>query len=323
MKRVQKFKLVSAFFCLAVCLLFGRAAYAVEADAEGIRIQISPNIERIELDPGAHYKDSVTITNNGSKPLEYEMSVSPYSVDSITYAPIYTVENSYTMISKWISFDNEDEAAGTIDPGVSTIVNYSINVPNDVPSGGQYAVIFVEAKELDEENSIHATASPGLVIVARVSGNTRETGEIKNVKLPRFLLNPPVTANATFTNTGNVDADAKMTLKIENYFNGDVIYDGTKEPLEKTVFPGTSRDLSMSWANIPRLGVFKVTFNAEYLNDAMIKQQTVIICPIWFIAIILLVIAFIIVRTIMKKRENNRTRSNSQSDNKGSEHFNI
>lgn len=325
LKQLKKLKLLSFIFCFfSFNIFFGANAFAEEVNTGGVKVQISPNIQKMELDPGAVYKNNFTITNNGSTPFSYKLVVSPYSVEDTTYAPIYSVENAYTQITNWISFDDK-EFEGVVEPAISKVINYTVTVPDDVPSGGQYAVIFVQSKEASETGeSIQTIASPGLVLVARVNGDTRETGEIKDLNIPTFLLNPPVSASATFVNDGNVDVEAKMTLKIENYFSGEVIYDGTKEPLEKTLFPGTTRDLSISWSNVPRLGILKVTLSAEYPGDAAVKTRTVFICPIWFIALIVLFIIVIIIRATAGRRENRRTRANSrENDIHSSGKFNL
>ena len=67
----------------------------------------------------------------------------------------------------------------------------------------------------------------------------------------------------------------------------------------------------------------KVSLTTEYLNDAQIKTATVIVCPLWFIAIIVLIIATIIFRILAKKRDDRRTRANSRNSTGSADKFNI
>ncbi|MBR3257262.1 hypothetical protein IKG02_03180 [Candidatus Saccharibacteria bacterium] len=319
MNNLKKHVLLAVFFGLFVSLFSSINVFATE-ETPSLGLSISPGVKRLELDPGAKYDGNVTIHNPTSQTLNLHMSAAPYSVDDISYAPVYSVKNAYTQISNWISFEEEDL---TIEPSNYLVVNYTINVPEDAPGGGQYAVIFADVQKPDNPDSVQVSATAGMVVIAKVSGETRLTGEITNLSIPKFLFAPPVNASATFENTGNVDSDAKMSIKIENYFSGEVIYNGTSDPQEKTVLPGTTRELSISWSNVPRLGVLKVTLNTEFLDEAKVSPRIVIICPIWFIAIICLIILAIIARIISAKRNNRRTRSNSRSAQGGSENFNI
>ena len=319
---MKNFRKIAAALLLACFSLIGFSPKNVFAEDSNLNMAVSvaPTIQRVELDPGANYHNSVTIRNAGDRTLEVHMSISPYAVEDITYAPIYSVRNAYTQIVNWIHLEETDF---TLEPYNSKIVNYTVNVPQDVPGGGQYAVIFAEAKEVDKEDSVQAIASPGVIFVARVNGDTRMTGEIKNTNIPLFLLAPPVSATATFQNSGNVDAEAKMTLKIEDYFTGSIIYDGSSDPLEKTILPETTRELTVSWANVPRLGVLKVTLNTEFMGDAEVKSRIVIVCPIWFLALLALIILVIVARIAARKREEARTRANSRNSAGSSQKFNI
>ena len=299
--------------------MFVKNAFALDSNTD-LAITISPSIRRIELDPGVTHKNNMTLHNPTDKTIKVKMSVAPYSVEDITYAPVYSVKNAYTQIVNWITF-NEDEYE--IEPNNSIVVDYTISVPDDAPGGGQYAVLFANVENPDSGENVQTYASAGMIIIAKVSGSTRTTGEISDVTLPKFLLSPPISGSATFENTGNVDADAKLSLKIENYFSGELIYDGTKDPQEKTILPGTKRTLDVSWSNIPRLGVLKVTMTTEFLGEAKVVPRVVIICPIWFIAIIALIIVAIIVRIVSGKKEQRRTRANSRNNQGSSEKLNI
>ena len=315
-------KIVPALTALCCFAIFGfsKNAFAEEAIST-FGIQISPSTQRTTLDPGATYFNRLAITNVGDEPIDFTMSVEPFSVEDITYAPIYSVVNAYTQIVNWVEFSDYDSH---LEPGEMVEVDYTVKVPLDVPGGGQYASLFAKAEKTDSSSdSIQAVATAGTILIARVNGETRLTGEIKNTNIPRFLFAPPVSATATFSNSGNVDADAKMIVKIEDYFTGSLIYDGSNDPLEKTILPDTTRELTVSWANVPRLGILKVTLNTEFMGDAEVKSRIVIVCPIWFLALILLIILVIIARIVARKREEARTRANSRNAAGSSQKFNL
>ena len=289
-------------------------------DNSTLRVAISPAIQRMELDPNAVYKNNITVTNDSDRDAVFYMSAAPYSVEEINYAPIYTVRNAYTQIASWITF-SEDEVE--VPAHNSVVVDYIVTVPADAPGGGQYAVIFAEARESGEQSSIQPAASPGMLVMAKLSGTTRETGEIKDTKISNFLLAPPVSASVTLENTGNIDASSKVSLKIENYFSGEVIYDGSATPVENVILPGTSRTVDISHSNVPRLGILKATLTTEFLGDAEIKTRIVFICPIWFIVLVVLILAVLIFRIISRKHSEKKTRSNSRNTEGTSGNFNL
>ena len=320
MKSLVKFK----FFILIIAVLFSfglaKNAFAEETNLK-IGLGISPGIQRAELDPGAVYNNSITIHNLTSRTLKFTTHAEPYYVEDLTYAPIYNVENAYTQIARWITFEQEEY---TIEPDNYVIVNYTVRVPTDAPGGGQYAALFVETQEdAAIDGTVQSTASAGSVFMADIHGETRRTGEIVTTDIPSFLLNPPLVISTTAKNTGNIDETLRMTVKVDNYFSGASIYDGTDKPQDMTIFPDTSRTSELSIDNIPRLGVLKVATTIEYLGDAEIKTRTVIVCPLWFIAIIILIILTIIFRIFAKKRDDRRTRANSRNSTGSADKFNI
>jgi len=309
--------------CFVFCGLADNRAFAdetsISSGSDDLRISISPGVQRAELDPGAVYRNNITVTNESDRDTKFQLGVEPYSVEGTDYAPVYTVRNAHTQITNWVTFD-EDEVE--IPAHNSRVIEYTVTVPYDAPGGGQYAALFAETQN-DDATAILPSASAGTILIAKVSGETRETGEVKESNISKFLLAPPVVASAVVENTGNVDAEAKMSIKIENYFSGEVIYDGSGKPVESTILPGTTRRLEFSWSNVPRLGVLKVTQTVEFINDAEIKTRTVFICPVWFIALIILIILAIIFRIVAKKREDKKTRKNSKNSEGGSGNFNL
>ncbi|MBR2586932.1 hypothetical protein IKE71_00980 [Candidatus Saccharibacteria bacterium] len=311
-------------YLLAACAIIFSFAHALEAfavDNGAAGVQISPTTDRVSLDPGASYTNNFTIANTGNNTINYYIEITPYQVTGLDYAPIYSVSNAYTQITNWITVDKTD---GAVDPNHIDIVSYTINVPEDAPGGSQHAVIFVKTSDTNTENqNVKVVAGAGVVVAAKISGETRQTGEISGTNIPAFVLNPPLTVSAKFKNTGNVDADAVMTVKIENQLNGALIYDNTGDPLSKSILPETEREVSLVIDEIPRLGVLKVNLTNEFMNDAETKSAIVFVCPLWFIAIILLIILTIVARIFLKRRDDRRMRSNSRNTSGSADRFNL
>ncbi len=314
---MRKFRITKIVaFVLGVLASFGLTGTAF-ADDPKVGIQISPTIQRVTLDPGAHYEGNLTIVNIGQSDLEYTMSVKPYQVSGEDYEAIFDVHNGYTQITNWVSFP---ENSGSITPGEVKNVSYTIDVPYDAPGGGQFATLFAETNESGQ--SVKYNANVGTILLAHINGETREEGKIISTDIPSFLLNPPITATIRLENQGNIDEEVKNSLEIKNFFSNEVVYEDAT-PQTNTMLPGTSRTLTLVVNDVPRLGVFKATLTTEYLNDAEIATRTIFICPIWFIAIIALIILTIVARILAKRRDDRRTRSNSRNSAGSADKFNI
>ncbi len=302
--------------------ILGLSLFSQNALADDIKtgIQLSPAVQRMTLDPGAHYEGIVNVTNTGTTSLNFHLSVSPYQVDD-KYSPIYNRENTHTQISHWVSFPEE---RGSVDAGSVVLVNYVIDVPLDAPGGSQYAVIFVETDDVAEVGgNVRANAGAGMVIMSRINGETREEGKILDTNIPAFLLSPPATATVRASNTGNVDEDVHTTIEVKNSLTGSVLYDNSADPSVNTLLPDTERTMTFVVNDIPRLGILSFSITNEYIDDAQIRTATVIVCPLWFIAIIVLIIATIIFRILAKKRDDRRTRANSRNSIGSADKFNI
>ena len=114
-----------------------------------------------------------------------------------------------------------------------------------------------------------------------------------------------------------------MTLKIENFFTKALLYDNNDEPLTKFVLPETEREVSLVASGLPRLGVVRATLTNEFMGEAEIKTRIIVICPLWFIAIIALIILTIVARIVAKHRDDRRTRTNSRNSQGSADKFNL
>lgn len=320
-QRNKKIKLILSVLFFSFFSLFLFNNYVFAADDVKTAIQISPVDDKVLLDPGASYNNNLTITNNSNEAITFEVEILPFQVTKEDYTPVFNVKNSYTQITNWMNVSAEKY---TLNPGESTIAYYSINVPKDAPGGGQYAAISILTKNATGENqSVSVNARINYIIYARVSGVTRETGEIIEKKVSGFLLAPPIKASVKLSNTGNVDQDAKIIVDIENAITGAKLYSNAENPKETSLLPETEKTIDMSFDNVLKLGIMSVTMTVEYLGNAEKIVRTVIILPIWFLLIIFAIIILIVYRIMAKKHSNNRKRANSRGHDTPSKNFNI
>ena len=279
-------------------------------------LQISPVSNRVTLSPSGDTPLTYTfnVDNVGSETFKYKLYAAPYSVTDETYEVNFTQETPRTQISRWISFKREDDSFGEtasyeIKPGEKQTITYQIKVPDNIPSGGQYATIFaepdVDASEGDL-SGIKTVSRVGLVIYGRTEGDTDDSAEITDFSLTNFLTEGNIATGARIKNNGNTDFTAEASLTVKKFF-GSVAYEKTRS---YDVLPDTSRRINMEWEDTPVFGIFHVTSTVKALDQEHTETKLVLIVPLFMIiiAIILLTIMVIWLIILIKKRRSQKAK---------------
>lgn len=307
-------KVIFALSSLLALTLFAAPqilVYAAENNTEGkpaMALQISPLSKRLLLNPGDQIDGDFTIQNVGSKEFAFKLSASPYNVVGDNANLNFSQETVYTQLSRWISFAQNSY---TLSAGASQTVQYHIDVPSDVSGGGQYAVLFAEASGNGNSGGIKATSRVGMVLYARVSGETRESAEIKEYSFPSSYISfntPKLTVSAKVKNAGNTDFQAKYHLQVDPILGGEPFY--TKDDIS-LVLPESENKNEIIWENTPLLGIFNVTYTVK-LPGSTTRSETkaVIIIPPWLIIIAVILFLSLSAWTIIRIRKYRQNRSN-------------
>lgn len=307
-QKLNKYFLALLGVLMASAVFFGETNATFAAEIPDYRLQISPAREDIgELEPGETYTKTLHVQNTGAKSFDFKLSVSPYSVADENYAP-QTQENQYTDIVSWIKFS---KTTGTVDPNGDVEIAYTVTVPADVPTGGQYAMLTAEITNIDENlatSGITTINRVGMLLYSNVKGNTRKTASIPENKIPSILFNPPVSATSIVENSGNTHATARYVLQVYPLFGDEEVYTNEENPAELTILPETRRLNTITWPNAPHLGIFRVKQTVTIFNETSTTEKLVFLCPIWFLFIIIALIfciIFWIVTRVRARKQNN------------------
>lgn len=320
---------IIAGVALAGLALVSAPAYA-EGDVPSTYVQMSPTAVTITLKGGNVITgDSddcptdvieggciVEIKNVGTGPFRYKVYASPYVVSGEDYTLNFSesASTSYTQISRWITFQNDegqwaDSIIKEINPGETQTVRYKITVPDDVPGGAQYAVIW--AQTLNDSNSsssgVSTLSQAGMVISGRSIGDTRQTADVTNYDFTRFTFGGSLTAKATITNTGNADFDAQYSYTAKTLF-GKELY---KDSGSIATFPDTTYHVDVNWENTPFLGIFQVEFIVNAADTKISESHIVIIMPLFIMILLILLLTVVIVWIIIiiRKRKERKART--------------
>ncbi len=261
---------------------------------------VMPMSKDINLQPGEIYRDSIRVSNpaNATEDLHYSVGVSPYSIVDDSYTVDFVTTTNWSQIVDWLEIE---EPTGTVPPNGTKEVFYTINVPNDAPSGGQYAMLEVRSVSDNPENSgiaVNNIFELASIIYARVAGETRHEGEILSNSIPGFVTNGQPSVSATIINTGNVHESANITITIKNIFTGEIVFPVGEEEnsFNEIIMPESTRFATRQLNSLPALGFFEVVQDVSYLNNTENAHNTkvMIMCPLWFLALSILTLGTLI-----------------------------
>ena len=299
---------VLGVFCASMLLLAPvSAADDEEQSKPAVWLQVSPVSKRLLLEPGATYEDEFTVENIGSEDFTFKVYASPYSVTNDNYDLSFTNENEFTQIARWVTFDQPQYDLAV---GEKQIVKFYVEVPENVPAGGQYATIFAESggREIDIQSSgIKTVSRIGLVIYANIPGETIEAAELLDYSVPGFYFQGNITATSKIANSGNTDFEARYHIDIRPLI-GDSVPGYPKDDVY-AILPDTQRRVEHIWEGTPLLGLFKVNYSISAPGIDHNETYLVLILPVFVIVITFLLLTFIVVWIIITVRRRKGLRS--------------
>ena len=275
---------------------------------------LTPMSRKLMLVPGEVYEGSITVINpqTATEPFSYKVEVTPYSVLDSDYAVDLVTKSNRSQMVDWITVD---EPLGILKPNESKEIHYTIRVPETAPGGGQYAALTVGSDERDGSNadglSIQNIYEMASVLYAQVSGDIQREGQVETNAIPGFVLQLPIKTSARIVNNGNIHETAKIEVNVKNFLNGAQVYprEEGENTVEEIIMPETERLVVQDISEVSPLGIYEVTQKIDYMGETSYNLQIVVACPLWFMFLILILIAVIgfgIGRLIYKHRKNKK-----------------
>ena len=300
-------------------------AYADETSpAIATSISISPVSKILQIASSSVYEDGFKVTNNSDSAMKFEVYASPYSYtfseSDNSYKLGFNHENTYTQITRWITFRDSngnyvEKATFVADPNGSVDVQYRIATPDSIPAGGQYAVLFAHTlSDSTNASGIKTEASPGLVVYGRAEGETKISSEISDLQISQTMSvdgesKNIINGSARVKNTGNVDFMASGKLKVSGIF-GQVFYEtpATSTRARTSVIPESELSVSDSWDDTAFFGLFSAewTVSASGSEPQTISKLILIMPPVMVVVIILLLTILIVWIIIMVRKRKER-----------------
>lgn len=271
---------------------------------------VTPMNQMIELTPGETYVFSVTVSNpvNSAEDLDYKIYAAPYSVVTEEYNADVVTMTDHTRMADWITIS---EPIGTISPNETKDIEFTIVVPENAPGGGQYAAIVVG---VDNENKTHDNMSVtnvleiASIIYAKVDGEIIHKGEVVENNVPGFTADHKITLSSLIKNEGNMHEIASITITARNVFTGETLASAELDNgvYAELIMPDSQRFINKEVDELPMIGIINIQQNIYYNGEASTVEKNVLVCPIWFLILVVLTLIAIIwkiVKTVSKHKK--------------------
>ena len=275
---------------------------------------VSPMVHKITLKPGETYQGKIFVANPlaSTTDFHYKATLHPYSMTNNNVD--FQTETSWSEIVDWITLENE---TGVLKPNDMEEITFTITVPENPPAGGQYAMIAV-AQDISKEagssdSSVKNVYEMASLIYAEIEGETTHACEISENSIPGFVALGTPKTTIKLTNTGNVHETADTLLTVKNVITGENTnytekYEGGIQTL---VMPSSERTVERDLEGLPQLGIFEVVQEVKCLDVNSYNSTIMVICPVWFIGLVVLlfvsIITTIIWRVHVHRKKSNKT----------------
>ena len=267
---------------------------------------VMPTGQEFNLESGKIYTGKITIINssNAEGDFNYQVSAAPYNVIGEDYDVDLATKSNHSMMSEWITISSP---TGSLKPGEQKEVEFIITVPESAPAGGQYASILVTEnnQNYSSGSTINGVFEIASLVYASVAGETYHSGEILENNVPGFVMSTPISVGSLLVNNGNVHESAITLLQVKNSITGEVILskDQNGGRYSEAIIPETMRRTDYKIDNLPAVGVVEVTQTVYYGGETSVETKNVVICPLWFMAVVAILIGVIVSIIVIKMKK--------------------
>lgn len=240
---------------------------------------VTPAIQFLTLNSAASTSSSFEVANYTNSAISVNLSVEQFSVTDLSYNYVFSQPTS-----NWIRLNT---TSVNLAPKQSSRVSYTADVPKAAKSGGYYFTFL--ASTTYSNGSSESTAQAAVLLYLKVNGKLIHSGYISSSSIQRFVTGPSITYSFNVINTGNVYYFVSVKGKLSG-----LSAKAASSPGSYIVIPAKARKVSGVIPSPLLPGIYKATYG--YTTDAGItanKNASVVYLPIWFIALILLIILVI------------------------------
>jgi len=257
----------------------------VASAAAAQTITITPTSISPTIDPGATYKGSFQVINQGKDGYSLSIYSTPYRVTSEAYTPDFTPLPNAPKVSSWFTFS---QTSAYINSDKTLTIHYTISVPAATQPGGYYAAAFAQTQPQTSSAGVALSERVGELFYIEVAGPVVHRGNLLSWE-SSFLQQPPLTATIRIQDSGSINFPATIHVAVKDILGQDK-YDLSTT---KELLPQTIRRVTIPWQGSPPIGLFRVQGTVRFLghDDQLPTRWVLVLSP----AVRLIIVAFAVV----------------------------
>jgi hypothetical protein len=239
-------------------------------------ITVGPAKLEYKVDPGTVITGSILLINETQ---EKQVFVPSFEKFIEVSGEKKFLRGEKSELTEWFRFPNEI----VLEPGERKDIPFTIEVPQNAPPGGHFAVIWWGNKPVSGSgDNVAIVTRAGILVYLQVSGDINEKGSLISFSLPfnKFLFWAlPIDFNVRFKNEGNTYLKPKGDITIRNMFGGIKTVLGVNEA-DRILLPQVEDDLRIAskFNKLPfAFGPYKAVLTLNWGDKPEIVQKT-----LWF-----------------------------------------
>jgi hypothetical protein len=300
-----KFCLKLLTFALCLLTLLTPPGAAIAQNAAGITV--TPITSEFEIKPGETKTLLVRVINPTASVLTLYPRVLNFHTDNDEGQPSFFGDDersSSYALSQWVK---PSRPFIRIAPNEDEQFELTVTAPHNAEPGGKYGAILFSTEEpkLDEDVSqVGVVGLVGTLLLARVSGEIRESTNIASFDVPSILFTSPANLSLLFSNRGNVHTKPLGEIKIRNW-SGQSVSSQVVNEGRGNVLPESQRRFESKWQfDWKTVGRYSATAVITYGNPEQQLQatRTFYVIPYWLIAALATLILLLVIIPVVRRR---------------------
>lgn len=240
-------------------------------------LEISPLEFRFEINSGKIFQNSFTIKNTGEKPISVKLSSEPAK----------TTNPTYSHLAEWVTLSAEKV---NLESNETKEISFSVNIPEVLPAGGQYANIIATINPDDTSQGIEIYSRIGIRLYASSNIDIDKNVSISPPQTSSFVLSGPIFATSVVENHGNIDFNAKSDFIVSSLL-GKELYSNT---VITSVLPSNTKEFYQEWHNKPFFGIYQMSYTIDALDTHLSLNRLIFAFSSASLCILILIVSALI-----------------------------
>jgi len=239
-----------------------------------LALQVKGVVFKADVSPGEHIGHLITVSSDeNSAPMDLVVELGGFG-QTLGAGSVALGEEEDDSPYSARSFLEINPTSFHLEPGESQEVIVEGIVPNDVDSGGRYALVTFRSGPVASDGNVGIAVGANVPVFLTISGTDQmTTGEITDLGMEE-----PVSANSPrayliFKNTGNYHFKSLVKAELTDSY-GDVIAEMTT-PLSSSLIPPNSRRFDVTFNPSTELepGTYSVTATVEMEDGTVLDSE--------------------------------------------------